>query len=231
MATEHYFAVGTTLAGMVNVETLISTPPTVLPDYGGAPMPLLGGAARRTVGGKLRRSGNAVGAWGFPTLDDDFTDLNALLVALYGGYTTASKELYVSTVDTTGHYSPFRCYVDAPYSGDTLDFGVNDHPRNARVLLTGGVLQSATKTTGYTVTTSDHLLYANTASGSITFALPALSGVNQNVVYSFIKTSASNNMVLDPNSTEQIDGASTKTVTALNARVDIVSNGTQWVSI
>jgi hypothetical protein len=229
--SDAYFAIGSSLSTMVNIETLISTPPTVLPEFGGAPMALTGGTARRALSGRLRRSGLAFGAWGFPALDDDFDDLNDLLVALVGDYATASRARYISTIDQTGHYSPYLCYVDAPYVGQSLDFALNDHVRNVRVLLAGGVLQTATKTGNYTVTTSDHHLYADTSGGSITFALPALAGVNEGVVYSFIKTSASNNMVLDPNSTEQIDGGSTKTTTALNARVDIVKSGSAWVSI
>jgi hypothetical protein len=163
---ESYFAIGATLATMVNIQTLIDTPPTVLPEYGGAVMPLLGGTARRALSGRLRRDGYASGAWGFPTLDDDLTDLNDLLVALVGDYATASRERYISTLDSTGHYSPFLCYVDAPYPGQTLDLVQLSRVRNARVLLTGGVLQSATKTSNFTVTTSTHHLYADTSGGS-----------------------------------------------------------------
>jgi len=228
---EAYFSIGATLAAMVNVETLISTPPTVLPESGGAPMALLGGTARRALSGRLRRDGYAFGAWGFPTLDDDLDDLNDLLVALVGDYATASRARYISTIDTTGHYSSFLCFVDAPYIGQSFDLTLHAQVRNVLVLLAVGVVPSATKTSNFTVTTSTHHLYADTSGGSITFALPAIAGVPQNVPYSFIKTSASNNMVLDPNGAETIDGASTKTTTANNARVDIVNNGSQWVTI
>lgn len=228
---ENYFAIGATLATLVNVETLISTPPTVLPEFGGMPMALQGGASRRALSGLLRRDGYAMGAWGFPTFDADFDDLNALIVALAGDYTTAGRARYVSTLDTTNHYSPFLCYVDTPYSGQSLDFTINNHPRNVRVLLVGGVLQSLTKTSDYTVALGDHLLYADTSGGSITFALPAIAGVAEGVTRSFVKTSASNSMVLDPNGAEQIQNASTHTSTALNARVDIVKSGSQWVLI
>lgn len=228
--TRAYFAFGTTLANMVNVENYVTHPPHVLPRFGGLPMPLQGGVGRRVLSGKLRRSGYASGRWMFSDFEDDYDDLNALLLALYGDFTTSSRELYISTLDSSNHYSPFLCHVDCPYIGQSHDL-FNDHPTAVGFDLIGGVLQALTKSANYTVTTSDHHISVDTSGGSRTMSLPALSGVNQNVVYSFVKTSASNNLVLDPNSSETIDGASTKTVTALNARVDIVSNGTQWVSI
>ena len=229
---EHYFAIGATLAAMVNIETLISTPPTVLLEYGGAPMPLMGSTGRRALSGRLRRDGYAIGAWGFPVMDDGVDELTDLTLALTGALTTASRARYVSTMDTSGHYSPFLVTVDAPYVGETADITLHEHVRAVRVPLVGGVLQSATKAGNYTQTTSDRLLYVDTSGGSRTITLFAVASAALNTVYSFVKTSASNSLILDGNSSETIDAATTKTVTALNARVDLITtNGTTWVSI
>ena len=98
-------------------------------------------------------------------------------------------------------------------------------------ILSDCIRQELTKTANYTVTTSDRFIYANTASGSITFALPAVAGVTPYTVYSFVKSSASNNMVLDGNGGELVAGATTLTKTALNARVDIYTDNVAWYTV
>lgn len=226
MTTDCYFAIGSTLANMVNVETYLDAPQVL--NMGR--VPAVGSVKERDLAGILTRTGKINSHWLF----DAPTDAGriAFNAAAFGDQTTASAELYISTLDDTGHYSPYLVVVDRPVEQEdyTLVFG-GVYVRALTVNLFNCRVQSLSKSANYTVTTSDHLIYMDTSGGSRTFALPALSGVNPNVVYSFIKTSASNNLVLDPNSTETIDGASTKTVTALNARVDIISNGTQWVSL
>jgi hypothetical protein len=222
-----YFAIGTTLAGMVNVGTLLSTEPIYVPPDGRVP---LVGSVNKRANGKLLRDGFKNGRWVTITEQEE---LNTFLLSIFGSYTLDYKSLYVSTLDETGHYSPYLCNFERP---STVD--------ETMVQTTGGVylsptvfnlsdciLQTLTKTANYTVTTSDRFIYANTASGSITFALPAVAGVVINTVYSFIKTSASNSMILDGNGGELVAGAATLTKTALNARVDIYSDGAKWLTV
>lgn len=221
-----YFAFGTTLANMTNLSAFINVVPHVMPITGGMPMPLLGNAGMRVLSGRLRRNGHAVGAWMF----DDFEtqdELDEFLIALFGSFTISSKELYVSTIDEHGFYSPFKCDVDCVYPGQTLS-QTNGIPVQARFDLVGGQLQSLNKSANYTVTTADHLIYVDTSGGDVTLSLPAVAGVNPNVTYAVVKTSASNSLILDPNGSETFDSAGTKTVTPLNARLDYYTDGTKW---
>ena len=226
--TDGYLCAGTTLANMVNLESIVTTPATVLPNGGGAPMPLQGGVSRRLLSGRLQRNGNQNGAWGYPVFDNGLTDLNTLRLALYGDYTTSSKQLYVITVDDTGKYSPFLCYVDCPYLGQSMTTSLFLNPINVRFDLIGGVLQSSTKTSNFTVTTSTHYLIADTSGGSVTFTLPALSGVTSDVPFTFYKSSASNNMVLDGNGSETVGNSLTKTYTSVGWVTIYKSSSTNW---
>lgn len=219
---QKYFAYGTTLAGLVNMQTLTAYPPHVLPS---ARTPLIGGVRRRSLSGVTRADGWANSALLFDVLYQD--DLDALVYALLGGYTTVSAQLYFSLIDTTGHYSPFQARISIP----AFELSPGGIPRNIVFELTDCVLQTVTKSSNASVTTAEHYVIGNTASGNVTLTLPALSGVTQNVVYSFFKSSGSNNLVLDGNSSETIDSAATLTLTAINARADLVYNGTQWITI
>lgn len=212
-----YFAIGTTLANMVNVESIISLPPSTTD--GGARMPLQGGVAKRLLSKKLQRSGDANAAWMWPYFENDQTDLDTLQLFIFGDFTTSSKSMYVTTQDERGKYSPFLVYIDAPYEG-VSKASVNDVPYYVRFDLSGGILQYLDKSANYTVTLGDHYINLDTSGGSRTLALPAVATVVPNVIYTAVKTSASNSLIIDPSGAETISGASTLTKTALNARVD-----------
>ena len=69
------------------------------------------------------------------------------------------------------------------------------------------------------------LFEANTTGNDITFTLPALASATDSFFLAFKKTHASNSMILDGNSSETIDGATTQTYTADNNYVILWSNG------
>lgn len=84
-------------------------------------------------------------------------------------------------------------------------------------------------TTGSTTTGSARIFYlCDATSGNITAALPAAAGCSGMVV-AFKKTDASvNTVILDGNSSETIDGATTYTIDSRYNSVTIESNGTAW---
>lgn len=219
-----FFCYGTTLAGLANVQTKTVIPPHVLGES--LRTPVLGGVRRRSLAGRLRADG-----WINSVLAFDFlaqADLDAFVYATLGGYTTPSVQMYFSLLDITGHYTPYLGYMATP----SFSVSGGGYPRNVVFELTNLSVQSSTKTSNYTITTSDKLTYGNTASGSITFTLPALAGVTANVPYSFVKTSASNSLVIDGDGAELVNGAATQTLTENNARLDIVKNDSGlWVTI
>lgn len=66
-----------------------------------------------------------------------------------------------------------------------------------------------------------------TAGGDVTIGLPAAATCT-NMVLGFKKLQAANNMILDPDGSETIDGAATKSFSDRWTFVNIISNGTNW---
>jgi hypothetical protein len=220
-----YFALGTTLANMVNVETWADIPAHVLEEGVAA---LAGPVRTELMNAATRRDGFVPHAWRFDF--ESLAQFRTLVYQITGAFfTTQSRQVYISTIDESGYYSPFQCYVEKPYPQE--HFRMQQWVRDIIVPFDDVTLQSVTKTANYTITTSDRLVYANTASGNITLTLPAAASVTAHTVYSVHKTSASNTLTIDGNASETINGALTATLTALNGRYDLVSDGTAWTSV
>lgn len=222
-----YFAFGTTLAGLTNVETVIDEPPNILANGG---IPLNRPTKSRALDSSIVRNGKINTPLSISSLTLSYRI--ALNVFLFGSQSVAGKQLYASALDEFGFFSPYAVYVDRPQEGEDYRLVPGGAwVRDVVLSCSNWTLQTAQIDSSGSVTTSQHYVKSNTTSGSVTLALPALSGVVENVVYSFEKTVAANSLVLDPNSSETIDGASTKTLTALGARVDIIKSGSGWVTV
>ncbi|GAB2834330.1 hypothetical protein GCM10027043_40570 [Ferruginibacter profundus] len=88
-------------------------------------------------------------------------------------------------------------------------------------------LAITTKTTNYTATAGDYTIVCNNT-GAITITLPAAAGCSGRV-YVIKKISAAlNNVTVDGNASETIDGATTRVLTTQYESVMIQSNGTSW---
>lgn len=80
----------------------------------------------------------------------------------------------------------------------------------------------------YSVGAADHLVVCDAASGAITVNLPALSG-NEGRVITVKKTdNAANNVTLDGDSSETIDGATTYALTTQYDSVTLVASSSEW---
>ena len=225
--TISYFAFATTLAGLTNVETILRIPPQVMER---GRIPCLRPNKARGLDSSVVRNGKI----NTPLRLDAMTEEErlALNTFLFGSQSVAGKQLYASAIDEFRFFSPYAVYVDRPQEGEDYRLVPGGAwVRDVVLSCSNWTLQTAQIDSSGSVTTSQHYVKSNTTSGSVTLALPALSGVVENVVYSFEKTVAANSLVLDPNSSETIDGASTKTLTALGARVDIIKSGSGWVTV
>lgn len=115
---------------------------------------------------------------------------------------------------------------------------INDFPgdqiTNATVtkdkLASGAIANSiiATKTSAYTVTTSDQVLLGDASGGAFTFTLPTAVG-NEGIQFFFKKTDSSANAItIDGNGSETIDGIATYLLVGQYAYIKIVSDGSNW---
>lgn len=86
------------------------------------------------------------------------------------------------------------------------------------------------KTTTYTATEADFIILVDAAGGSWTLAFPPAAGCPGRM-YIVKKTNATNNVTLNPNASETIDGATTLVLSTQYTRAAIISDGTNWQRI
>ncbi len=141
------------------------------------------------------------------------------------GTGTAAKSLIFMTGGTT-QSSNERMRIN----GSGL-VGIGNNNPTSTLTVTGSTAYSVTtKTANYTATANDYTIICNN-SGAITINLPAASGATGRV-YVIKKISAAlNNVTIDPNSSETIDGASTRLLTLQYESVMIQCDGTSWYII
>lgn len=216
-----YFALGTTLANLTNIETTVSTTPAhVLPANR---VPLAGPIRRVTLDRKVQRTGSIDVALQWDIMKT--SELDALIRAYWTDYTTITVSLYVTAIDETGYYSPFSVNLERPYQGDNYNLDNGTWARNITANGLNWVLQSATKNSNATITTGERLVYGDTSSSNVTLTLPAANAPNANTVFSFQKTSASNTLTIQRAGADTLAGGTSIALTANNARIDIVSDG------
>ena len=88
----------------------------------------------------------------------------------------------------------------------------------------------ATKTSAYTITTSDEIILADASGGSFTLTLP--TAVGNHGLYSVKKVdSSANTVTVNTAGGQKIDGGATVIIRVQNASIAIISNGTDWYII
>lgn len=83
--------------------------------------------------------------------------------------------------------------------------------------------------TDYTLQVVDRGCLVDVVSSSTTISLPAAASFGSGY-YVLIRNGSQGNVALDPNGTETIDGASTKTLSPLES-LTLINTGTAWVSV
>ena len=220
-----YFAIGETASTMQNIEYIIGKPPHVLPT---AVVPLSGPNRRRLASGRVRSDGQIDAKLLWDRLD--YSDYVKLIQQVFGGFTTGSKLLYVTSIDESRHYSTFIGYFNKPSIAEE-EFEVANGGGEIKLLtisLTNCNLISITRSANAIVGLGDRFTRADSTSGNITLTLPAIAGVAPYTIYSVMKMVAANSVVIDGNGAETIEGSATLTLTTRFERVDLYSDGTQW---
>ncbi len=92
-----------------------------------------------------------------------------------------------------------------------------------------GVVPYVAKTANYTATEDDEFISCDATGGAITITLPAVATTRVGKRYTVKKIDASNNVILDGNASETIDGATTKTLSSQWAVMTIVNTGSAWL--
>ena len=138
------------------------------------------------------------------------------------GTGTAAKSLIFMTGGTTQSTNE-RLRIDG---NGNVGIGITA-PTSTFHLIGSQAMSIVTKTVNYTATASDYTIVCNNA-GGITITLPAAAGCSGRI-YVIKKISAAlNNVTIDPNASETIDGATTRILTTQYESVMVQSNGTSW---
>lgn len=123
--------------------------------------------------------------------------------------------------------------TEQPYTPRQLYY--HQYVKSRGMLLLDRSAQEHVVTTGYTVAKSstfapvdtDDVMVVDTTGGNVTADLPTAVG-RKGKRFGFIKIAAANNLVIDPNGAETVDGAATKTFSNQYQRVYIISDGANW---
>ena len=103
---------------------------------------------------------------------------------------------------------------------------VNSGPAG-RVNLVPLFREVVTKTAAYTATDADEVVLANAAGGAFSVGLPTAVG-RRGWRFTVKRTSASNNVTVDPAGAETIDAAATKILGSQHAFITVISDGAGW---
>jgi len=111
--------------------------------------------------------------------------------------------------------------------------GTNQYFTGARARAAAKLWSNRIATSNTTVTTNDDLILVDASGGAVTVNLPSLAtSLNFRVMVKKIDSSG-NAVTIDANSTEQIDGATTQTITTQWAAMTLVASavGTMWYTV
>lgn len=97
--------------------------------------------------------------------------------------------------------------------------------------INGSFGRTVTNTTSdLTLDETHSIVTANTNTGSITVTLPSVAS-SDNRTYTIVKTDAANNLTIDGNGAETINGSATQVYTDNYARITVICDGTEWFII
>lgn len=221
----NYFALGTSLATLANLEAILTDepPPHVLE---GGRIPLLGPIRRRTLGQTVQRNGVIDVPIRFDVLH--WSNLDSLITT-YFGYTSGYAALYATWLAEDGYYYPYAVTLERPYEGEQYRLVDSVNARDITIPAFDWVRQVNTENSTTTITTSERYTESDTTGGAVVLTLPAAAAVEPNTLFGFSKTGGANALTLDGDGSEEINGNTTLVVTG---RVDIQSDGVSaWTSI
>lgn len=139
------------------------------------------------------------------------------------GTGTAAKSLVFMTGGTTQATNE-RMRIDG---NGKVGIGINV-PTSTLHVAGSQALPITTKTATYTATATDYTILCNNTAGTININLPAASGCTGRIYVVKKISGAGNNVVLDGNASENIDGITTRTLTIQFESVMIQSDGSNW---
>jgi hypothetical protein len=154
---------------------------------------------------------------------------------LYFTITSGTVRKKIALYDTSGATGDLY-YRDG--SGDFVRLGIGATGKTLRV--SGGVptwsdadvtLATATKTSSYTITGSDTVVFADASGGAVTITLPTASGLSGYRFYVKRIDSSGNGCSVARSGSDTIDGQTSISLDLQYTSLTLVSNGSTWYII
>jgi hypothetical protein len=153
--------------------------------------------------------------------------------SLYFTITTGTVRKKVAIYDDSSGATGDLYYRDS--SGNFVRLGIGSSGNVLKVAsgvptwsTANGTMGTATKTTSYTITSSDTVIFADATSGNVTITLPAASGLAGYRFYVKRIDSASNTVTVSRSGSDTIDGMTSFTLDLQYTAFAVVSNGSNW---
>jgi hypothetical protein len=140
-------------------------------------------------------------------------------VALYDDSSGAAGDIYYR--DGSGNF--VRLGIGSEGQALTVDDGL---PAWGDVA--SPTFNTATKTTNYTITGNDTVIFADATSGNVTITLPLASGLPGYRFYVKRIDDSANTVTIQRSSNDTIDGETSHTLDVQYMSVTLVSNGSAW---
>ena len=114
--------------------------------------------------------------------------------------------------------------------GSTDKIGINtDAPNSGLHVNTSVTFAGKAVTQNYTVLATDHMIFVNASAGNITITLPTASGIiGRQYIIKRVDGTA-NNVTIDPNASETIEAASSKSLMDQSSVVIVSDNSNWWI--
>ena len=148
-----------------------------------------------------------------------------------GSYTTTGSGSFTAT--STGTVSTASGNISSTSGNLVITAGTSTLGGKVTMSAAQKVKYGAVKTANYTASlTADYVIPVNSSGGAFTISLPSGHAAGDTFTIKDVNGSlATNNVTIDPNAAETIDGASTFVMTVNRQAVTVISDGTNWFII
>jgi hypothetical protein len=155
---------------------------------------------------------------------------------LYFTITTGTVRKKVAIYDDSSGATGDTYYRDS--SGNFVRLAVGSNGKTLRVASglpawgdASGGFSTATKTSGYTITGADTVIFADATSGNVTITLPAASGLGGYRFYVKRIDNAANTCSVARSGSDTIDGQTSVSLDLQYTSITLVSDGSAWYII
>jgi hypothetical protein len=152
---------------------------------------------------------------------------------LYFTITTGTTRKKIAMYDDSSGATGDLHYRDS--SGNFVRLGIGSTGQSLRVASGLPAWSSAddtyatsTKTSNYTIGSTDTVIFADATSGNVTITLPAASGLTGYKFFIKRIDSAANTCTVTRSGSDTIDGVTSLTINQQYTSIMVVSNGTVW---